>query len=55
MTDITKCIGFTKSAQCPMCESCYRYTAKTGERQSWFAQVPMYQLCEGSEWKCEAG
>lgn len=35
--DITKCKGIN----CPLKESCFRYTAKAGEfQQSYFTEVP---------------
>ena len=37
MADITKCKGFG----CPVRGDCYRYTAPTSDRQSWFEVVPL--------------
>lgn len=37
MVDITKCKGFG----CPVRGDCFRYTAPTSDRQSWFAVVPL--------------
>jgi hypothetical protein len=38
MTDITKCEG----TNCPVKQSCYRYTAKVNEhRQSYFTEPPI--------------
>ena len=37
MADITKCMG----TNCPMKESCYRYTATDGMMQSYFMNVPL--------------
>ncbi len=46
MADITKCQG----VNCPMKESCYRYTAPSSEyRQSWFMSVPLGLVIEGLE------
>lgn len=36
MADITKCMG----TNCPMKESCYRYTATDGMMQSYFVFSP---------------
>jgi hypothetical protein len=36
MADITKCTG----DECPLKETCYRYTAKESRYQSFFANVP---------------
>ena len=36
MADISKC----KGTDCPLKEKCYRFTAPTGERQSWFTETP---------------
>lgn len=37
MSDISKCRG----TNCPMKESCYRYTATDGMMQSYFLHVPL--------------
>jgi hypothetical protein len=37
MADISKC----KGTDCPIKEKCRRYTAPSGIRQSWFAEVPL--------------
>lgn len=60
MADITKCPG----TNCPIKEQCNRFTAESGERQSWFAEIPgKYERYEHSPtttrrqydlvWKCE--
>jgi len=36
MADISMCSGF----ECPLRDTCYRYTAKPSERQSWFIKPP---------------
>ena len=36
MADITKCYG----TDCPMKDTCYRFTATMGTRQSMFTNVP---------------
>jgi hypothetical protein len=36
MPDITMCVG----TNCPYKESCYRYTAKPNEYQSYFIEPP---------------
>jgi len=36
MSDITKCNG----DDCPLKESCYRYTSLDGERQSYLSDIP---------------
>lgn len=47
MTDITKCSG----EGCPLKETCYRFTAKASDWQSWFAEVPYKDgKCE-MEWR----
>jgi len=43
MTDITKCSG----ENCPMKESCYRYTAEADTMQSYFIEPPI------KDGKCE--
>ena len=43
MPDISMCSGF----ECPLRETCYRYTAKPDERQSWFGKPPV------KDGKCE--
>jgi len=35
--DITKCVG----TDCPVKETCYRYTAKADFQQSWFCECPI--------------
>ena len=46
MPDITMCEG----KDCPLKETCYRYTAKPSEfRQSYFAEVPFNK----EEKKCD--
>lgn len=37
MPDITMC----KGTDCPFTESCYRFTAKPGEYQSYFVEPPV--------------
>jgi len=37
MADITKCVG----TDCPVKETCYRYTAKADFQQSWFSECPI--------------
>jgi hypothetical protein len=37
MPDITMCLG----TDCPYKETCYRYTAKPSEYQSWFIEAPI--------------
>jgi hypothetical protein len=37
MSDITKCEG----DECPMKESCYRFTAPAEEYQSYFVEPPI--------------
>ena len=37
MADITKCPG----TDCPHKETCYRFTAPAGFRQSWFCECPL--------------
>ena len=38
MADITKCSGI----DCPIKETCYRFTAKASDfRQSWFFETPI--------------
>ena len=37
MSDITKCEG----DECPMKESCYRFTAPAGEYQYYFTESPI--------------
>ena len=44
MSDITKCMG----TDCPHKETCYRYTAPSGFRQSWFCECPL-----NSDSKCD--
>jgi len=41
--DITKCSG----ENCPMKESCYRFTAEAGQMQSYFIEPPI------KDGKCE--
>ena len=58
MTDITKCTGYTIDSMrlkdhCPMRHKCYRFTAKDGAQQSYFAVTPMYTLSEGGAVKCD--
>jgi len=36
MADISKCKGI----DCPLKETCYRFTAPVSERQSWFIKPP---------------
>lgn len=43
MPDITMCPG----TNCPQKESCYRFTAKPCDYQSWFVKAPI------KEGKCE--
>lgn len=43
MTDIAKCRG----DECPMKESCYRFTAPSSEYQSYFVNPPI------KDGKCE--
>jgi len=43
MSDITKCNG----VNCPVKESCKRFTAESGVWQSWFAESPI------KDGKCE--
>ena len=43
MTDISKCSG----ENCPMKESCYRFTAEAGQMQSYFIEPPI------KDGKCE--
>jgi len=43
MSDITKCNGIN----CPVKESCKRFTAESGFRQSWFTESPI------KDGKCE--
>ena len=43
MADITKC----KGTDCPLKESCYRFLAMEGLRQSFFTDVPF------KDGKCE--
>ena len=38
MPDITMC----KDSECPKSETCYRFTAKPWERQSYFATSPRF-------------
>lgn len=40
--DITKC----KGNKCPIKYKCYRYTAKTSEYQSYFAETP-FEINDG--------
>ena len=47
MADISKC----KGTNCPVKESCYRYTAKDGMRQSYFLDIP--GKTEDGEFTCE--
>ena len=43
MPDITKCVG----TNCPQKETCYRYTAKPSDNQSYFMEAPI------KDGKCE--
>ena len=43
MTDISKCEG----TKCPLKETCYRFTAKSSDYQSYFAEPPI------KDGKCE--
>ncbi len=43
MPDITMCPG----TNCPYKETCYRYTAKPSDYQSWFMEAPI------KEGKCD--
>ncbi len=43
MPDITMCPG----TNCPYKETCYRYTAKPSDCQSWFMEAPI------KEGKCD--
>jgi hypothetical protein len=56
MTGITKCHGSMpapgKAIICPMRETCWRWTAPAGGRQSYM-HAPLYQLSGGGEWKCD--
>ena len=51
MTDISKCRG----TDCPLKESCYRYTAKEGMWQSYIFDVPYDKEKKKCEyyWKVE--
>ena len=49
MTDITMC----KSRNCPLRETCYRYTAAPNPyRQAYFTNEPIKELHEGF-WDCD--
>ncbi len=43
MADITMCSG----VGCPMRDTCYRYTAPVGMRQSYFMEPPIRQKVDG--------
>jgi len=48
MTDMAKCTGETAEKKlCPLRDNCYRYTAESGEWQSWI-ETPLDE-----DGKCE--
>jgi hypothetical protein len=48
MADITMC----KGGSCGLRETCYRYKAKAGDMQSWFAVLPGH-MDPDNGWECE--
>lgn len=48
MSDISKCPG----NGCPVKEKCYRYSAKDGVWQSWFAKEP-FKISKKGVFKCD--
>lgn len=46
MPDITLCPGHG----CPIREQCRRYTARGGEMQSWFTEVPGWWVVGPDRW-----
>ena len=44
MPDITMCQGILGSSSCLKKESCFRFTAKASEGQSFFTEAPFFVI-----------